>query len=47
MFYWVEVWGARALVGLGIFYMMILGVDGVRVVVDDRNGGFEGCVMRG
>ena len=32
VFYWVEVWGARALVGLGIFYMMILAVDGVRAM---------------
>ena len=23
----------------------LIGVDGVRVVVEDRNGGFEGCVM--
>ena len=23
----------------------LVGVGGVRVVVDDRNGGFEGCVM--
>ena len=25
----------------------LVGVGGVRVVVDDGNGGFEGCVMRG